>query len=42
MVEKIKKELDLGRVLGPFSASSISNLRCNLVGLLPKSKVGGT
>lgn len=40
LAEKIKKEIDLGRVLGPFSAPPISNLRCNPVGLLPKKQGG--
>lgn len=41
LAEKIKKEIDLGRVLGPFSAPPISNLRCNPVGFYHKSKVDG-
>ena len=39
--KKISKEIELGRVLGPFSSSPISNLRCNPIGILPKKQGGG-
>lgn len=38
--EKIDKEINLGRVLGPFSHPPISNLRCSPIGLVPKKQGG--
>jgi hypothetical protein len=38
--EKIDKEVQLGRILGPFSSPPISNLRCNPTGVVPKKRGG--
>lgn len=38
--EKINKEIKLGRILGPFSLPSFSNLRCNSIAILPKKQGG--
>jgi hypothetical protein len=40
MLEKINKEIDLGRIAGPFTEKPISNLRLNPVGVVPKSNGG--
>lgn len=40
LLQKINKEVSLGRVAGPFPHKPISNLRINPVGLVPK-KSGG-
>ena len=37
---KVMQEVELGRIAGPFQHKPISNLRCSLVGLVPK-KTGG-
>lgn len=36
--EKIDKEIKFGRILGPFPCPPISNLRYNLIGILPKQQ----
>lgn len=38
--EKIDKEVQLGRILGPFSDPPMFNLRCNPIGLVPKKQGG--
>jgi len=38
--EKLKKELDLGRIAGPFDHPPLENFRCSPVRLEPKSKPG--
>ena len=38
--EKLEQEIALGRMAGPFPYKPISNLRCSLIGLVPK-KTGG-
>ncbi|MBV2113348.1 MAG: hypothetical protein KUF82_20545 [Candidatus Thiodiazotropha sp. (ex Ctena orbiculata)] len=38
--EKIKQEVNLGRIAGPFSKRPISNMRCSPIGLVEK-KSGG-
>lgn len=40
LLEKINKEIDLGRIAGPFTEKPISNLRLNPVGVVPKSNGG--
>jgi hypothetical protein len=37
MLEKINKEINLGRIAGPLTEKPISNLRLNPVGVVPKS-----
>ncbi|XP_062578413.1 uncharacterized protein LOC134240321 isoform X1 [Saccostrea cucullata] len=39
-MEKIQKEIELGRVVGPFSELPISNLHLSPVGIIPKSDGG--
>jgi hypothetical protein len=39
--EKVKNEVNAGRIAGPFSYRPISNLRVSSIGLVPK-KTGGT
>ena len=39
-INKLKNEIDLGRMAGPFDNRPISNLRCVLIGLVSK-KTGG-
>ena len=36
MRKKIQKELDLGRMLGPYDRPPFKNLRCSAIGLVPK------
>ena len=38
--QKLQSEIDLGRIVGPFSFRPISNLRCSPIGVVPK-KTGG-
>ena len=38
--QKIDRELQLGRVAGPFSTPPLPNLRCSPVGLVPKQAPG--
>ena len=38
--EKIDKQVQLGRILGPFSDPPMFNLRCNPTGLVPKKQDG--
>ena len=40
LLEKVHKEINKGRILGPFDEKPISNLRVNPVGIVPK-KTGG-
>ena len=40
VLEKVQSEIELGRIAGPFHNRPISNLRCSLIGLVPK-KTGG-
>ena len=40
LLEKINKEIDLGRIAGPFTEKSISNVLLNSVGVVPKSNGG--
>lgn len=39
-LNKLKTEIELGRILGPFSKLPISNLRISPIGLVPKSDGG--
>lgn len=39
-LKKLQNEIDLGRIVGPFSERPISNLRCSPIGIVPK-KTGG-
>ena len=39
-INKLQNEIDLGQMAGPFDNRPISNLRCVLIGLVPK-KTGG-
>ena len=39
-INKLKNEIDLGRMAGPFDYRPISNLRCSPIGLVPK-RTGG-
>lgn len=36
-INKLQNEIDLGRMAGPFDYRPIYNLRCSLVGLVPKT-----
>ena len=36
MKAKIQKELDLGRMLGPYNSPPLPNFRCSPIGLVPK------
>ena len=38
--EKIKREIELGRIAGPFQARPFPNLQCSPIGLVPKSQPG--
>ena len=38
--EKIDKEVQAGRVAGPFTSPPISNLRCSPIGIIPKKQGG--
>lgn len=35
--EKLQKEISLGRITGPFSSPSFSNLQCSPIGIVPKT-----
>jgi hypothetical protein len=36
LMKKVQKEIELGRIIGPFSEPPLPNLRCSAVGLVPK------
>ena len=38
--EKVENEMSLGRIAGPIKFRPISNLRCSLIGLVPKKASG--
>lgn len=40
LLQKIKKEVDLGRIMGPFKELPIANLRVSPIGVVPKSDGG--
>ena len=39
-LEKVENEIQLGRIVGPFQYSRISNLRCSPIGGIPKKTSG--
>ena len=39
--KKLHKELQLGRIAGPFTAPPFKNFRCSPIGLVPKKKPQG-
>ena len=39
-LDKIKAEIDLGRMAGPFQKRPLGTLQCSPIGLVPKSKPG--
>lgn len=39
--EKIRKELDLGRIAGPFDSIPLQNLRLSPISIVPKKMVVG-
>ena len=40
MREKLRKEIALGRIVGPFTAPPFKNFRCSPIGLVPKKSPG--
>ena len=38
--EKLNKEIQMGRIIGPFDTPPISNLRCSPIGAVPKKQGG--
>ena len=38
--EKLRKELNLGRIAGPFTTRPLQNLQCSPLGLVPKKQPG--
>ena len=38
--EKLNKEIQMGRIMGPFDTPPISNLRCSPIGAVPKKQGG--
>ena len=38
--EKLRKEINLGRVVGPFTTRPLPNLQCSPLGLIPKKQPG--
>ena len=38
--KKLKSEIELGRILGPFASLPISTLRISPIGLVPKTDGG--
>ena len=37
---KLQKEIDLGRIAGPFSSRPLDKLRVSSIGLIPKAEPG--
>ena len=36
--EKLRKEIDMGRIAGPFTVRPLPRLQCSPIGLVPKSE----
>lgn len=39
-LDKLQKEINLGRIMGPFDTRPISTLQCSPIGLIPKQQPG--
>ena len=40
VLDKLRKEINLGRIAGPFAARPFPNLQCSPIGLVPKHEPG--